>query len=186
MWWEAACGPPVPGAARRCDQGGEELACATTGAARGAARVRQRVRALRGLEPLLFMAVMVVAVAVAGDSLEGCGDTRLLGRGPPGELQGSPVSVSVSVLRALRAGLDSEHSESVSENYFQSGDTLEIQEGGADDGSRSVSPAALRSFGASPASPIVEQSALREEKVAIPCPPQVHVCMLLALIGPVR
>jgi hypothetical protein len=148
-WWGDAHGQEGSDARQRRDV--EEVPCATASAARGT-RVRPRGRTLPGAAALLLGAAALALAVSAGSS--DAGGTRLLGHGASDELHES--SVSVSVLRALRAqqhATDSHSSEEASESQA-------LQPQGADDS------ASLRAMGGGGAGARIEETALRAEQDA--------------------
>ena len=141
MWWGDSQGPvvvahPVLDTRQRRGSDGEEV---LPGAARGTRR--RRGRTMPGAAALLLVAV-ALALAVSAGSSE-AGGTRLLDHGASDALQES--SVSVSVLRALRAQqqVTSSHSSEESESQeLQPGDSASLRAMGG--GGARVSGPALR------------------------------------------
>lgn len=152
MWWGDADGPEGSDARQRHGNV-EEVPFATASAARGT-QARRRGRSLPGAAALLLGAA-VLALAVAAGSSD-AGGARLLGSGASDALQES--SVSVSVLRALRAQQQVTSSQSQSSESASESQALEPQ--GAEDS------AALRAMGGGGAGARVEGNALRAEQDA--------------------
>ena len=128
MWWgysRALVGDAHPVLDTR-QRRGSDVEEVLPGAARGTRR--RRGRTMPGAAALLRVAV-ALALAVSAGSSE-AGETRLLDHGASDALQES--SVSVSVLRALRAQHQSSHSSEESESQeLQPGDSASLRFMGA-------------------------------------------------------